>query len=940
MLRRSFSLVTLAVLGSLLFAQAPAEWNPTLTLRGHADPVYAVSFSPDGKTIATGSFDKTIKLWDAANGKELRTLAGPQGHQSLVLSVAFSPNGDQLASGGADNFARVWDVPSAKPVRETALTTKGVRTAVSPDGKVYAAGGSDGKIRLWSADGKPVAEAVHGAAVIRLAFTTNGQTLLSTGADRILRYWNATNGQLLASVGTGPAELDGLLAHTGGNVVTTSTDGSIRVWPQQPPVAKKIADLPAAATVAAYSNDGSFFAVAFADKSVKVVNVGNGQATAIPAAPAAIEAIAWNSDNATLAVAAGGKVLLWGTDGKTRGELTADAKAVRAVSFAASKTELLTVGDDGKLKLWKLPLDPKKPAESKAVAADAKLAAMLPNGQALVVGKAVKAWDVNAGKEARTFGPAPDAPKVLAVSRDGGHLAVAGGKSVKCWQTGDGKESPALTLPAEVTALAFSTDKKLLLVGTADKTVTVYDTATGQPQQFLPFTSNPIAVAFHPSQPIVFTVEDKAITQQTPSLVRSVKDADLVRGGLTAVPNANTILTLSSTKFLSRWNLGNLQKEQGFELANPATAVAVSRNGQLVATVGADSTVQVYTLNNQQLVGSFKAAAKVSELLFHPNGQSLAAILADNSVAVWNVFSTPGQPLPPEFGSLVQSFAHHAAVTSLAYFGDTGQQLLTGCDDGTVRVWRVASDQPAKSLQHPNLVDSVAFDKTGTLLATGCHDGVVRIYDLSKTGSQPKEIKAHVAMPQPHPVYVVAWSPDGKSVASGSFDKSIKLWDAVTGNLVREIKAHPDDKTGHQDQVFCLAFSKDGKQLASGSSDRTVKLWDPATGKLIRDFPNANLKPPGPDQPQPSHPGFVHAVRFTPDGQSLVSVGTAPRNLGFLAVWSIADGKLKASADVPLGPVYALDVSADGKSVLLGCGPRTRTASDADAYVLPLPGGK
>ena len=88
----------------------------------------------------------------------------------------------------------------------------------------------------------------------------------------------------------------------------------------------------------------------------------------------------------------------------------------------------------------------------------------------------------------------------------------------------------------------------------------------------------------------------------------------------------------------------------------------------------------------------------------------------------------------------------------------------------------------------------------------------------------------------------------------------------------------------------------------------------------------------------PSHAGFVHAVRFTADGLSLVTAGTAPRNAGAIAVWNVADGKLKAGTEISFGPVYAIDLTADGKSVLVGCGPRVRTASEADAYVLTLPG--
>jgi WD40 repeat protein len=950
MLRRSLPLAALAVACCSLVAQPPAEVKPSVTFKGHTEPVYAVGYSPDGKLVATGSFDKSIKLWDAANGKELRTLGGPQGHQSLVLSVAFSPAGDQLASGGADNFARVWDVPSAKPTTEAALGGKGVKVAVSPDGKQYAAGNSDGKVRVWSAgDGKQVVEISTGTGVVALAFSPNGQTILTAGADRILRYWTVANGQPIAAVGTGPTELNGLLAHPSGNVVTTSTDGTIRVWPQQPQPAKKLADL-ASATLAVPSPDGNAFAVAMADKSIKLVNAGSGQVTAtIPAAPAAVEAVAWNGDNATLAVATGNKVLLWGTDGKARGEIAADAKAVRAVSFAASKTDLLTAGDDGKLKLWKLPVDPKKPAKPKAVVADVagvKLATMLPSGQALAIGagKAVKAWDVNAGKDVRTFGTLADAPKAWALSRDGALVAAAAGKSVKLWQTADGKELHFPALPADVTSLAFSPDRQFLLVGTADKSATIFSVATGQPQQFFPAAGNPVAVAYHPSQPLVYVIDDKSVTQHPVSFVRNAKDADLVRGNLTAVPNTNSLLTLSATKTLGRWNVGNLQKEQGMELAGPATAFAVSKNGQLLATVGADSTVQVYTLSNNQLAGSFKVAAKVSELAFHPNGQSLAGVLDGKTVTVWNVLFTTGQPLPAEFGSVVQTFPHPAAVTSIAYLNE--QQLVTGDDAGTARTWRVASDQPTRVLQHPNLVDCVAFDKHGKQLATACHDGIVRVYDLSKPGAPPvREIKAHVAMPQPHPVYVVAWSPDGKLLATGSFDQSIKLWDAVTGNPVREIKGFPltppeagkPVPPGHRDQVFCLAFSKDGKLLASGSSDRTVKLWEVATGNLVRDFPNPNLKASGPGQPVPSHAGFVHAVRFAADGQSLVSAGTAPRNQGSLAVWAVADGKLKAASEIAFGPIYALDLAADGKSVLIGCGPRVRTASEAEAYVIPLP---
>jgi WD40 repeat protein len=319
-------------------------------------------------------------------------------------------------------------------------------------------------------------------------------------------------------------------------------------------------------------------------------------------------------------------------------------------------------------------------------------------------------------------------------------------------------------------------------------------------------------------------------------------------------------------------------------------------------------------------------------------------------VAAWSVAFNPGQPLPPEFGRQLQAFPHPAAVAGVAFNAEG--QFLTAAADKQARRFHIASDNPAKNLQHPNLVDAVAFDETGERLATGCHDGTLRIWDVAK-GAVVKEVKAHVQTTPTnaqHPIYCVAWAPGGKQILTTSYDKTCKLWDAASGNLVKEFKAAPEPKpgdkaeppkepVGHRDQVFCAAFTKDGKFFATGSSDRTVKLWDVAAGKVVRDFPNPDLKAVLPGEPAPSHPGWVHAVKFTPDDKRLVSVGPAPRYRGYIAVWSVADGKRVTGAENDLGPIHALAMLPDGARLVIGCAPKARTASDAEAYILK-PSGK
>src|SRR5713226_6072312 len=145
------------LIAGLAFWTAPAgekTGSPIVTLKGHKEEIYSVAFTPDGKFLATGSFDNTIKLCDVAAAKEIRTFGGAAGHKDMVLSVAISPNGQLLASGsggrGADNSLKVWDIPSDSPLR-TLTDNDGINgIALNPDGKVLASGGKDGSVKIWS----------------------------------------------------------------------------------------------------------------------------------------------------------------------------------------------------------------------------------------------------------------------------------------------------------------------------------------------------------------------------------------------------------------------------------------------------------------------------------------------------------------------------------------------------------------------------------------------------------------------------------------------------------------------------------------------------------------------------------------------------------------------------------------------------------------------
>lgn len=177
------------------------------TASGHADCIYAVAVSPDGATIASASYDKLIKLWDAATGKELKTL---KDHTDAIYALVFTPDGKRLISGAADRTIKVWDAASGERLYTLSDPTDGVNTlAVSPDGKLLAAAGQDKTIRIYALGDKAAtlqnSLIAHEDAVLRIVFSRDGGKLYSSAADRSVKAFRSAD---LAEIGILPKQPD------------------------------------------------------------------------------------------------------------------------------------------------------------------------------------------------------------------------------------------------------------------------------------------------------------------------------------------------------------------------------------------------------------------------------------------------------------------------------------------------------------------------------------------------------------------------------------------------------------------------------------------------------------------------------------------------------------------------------------------------------------
>jgi WD40 repeat protein len=195
-------------------------------------------------------------------------------------------------------------------------------------------------------------------------------------------------------------------------------------------------------------------------------------------------------------------------------------------------------------------------------------------------------------------------------------------------------------------------------------------------------------------------------------------------------------------------------------------------------------------------------------------------------------------------------------------------------------LWRISHSDPP-TLQHQTGIESLAFSPNGKILATGIADGKVKLWDTA-TRQERSTLNGHKGI-----VSSVAFSPNGNMLATGSFDGTEKLWDAATGQELATLK-------GHTNIVRSVAFSPDGKILATGSNDKTVKLWDVAT-KLER----ATFKK--------EHGRAVSFVTFSPDGKILAAAG-----LG-VELWDVATKSALTWLEGHTNGVTSVAFSPDGK---------------------------
>jgi WD40 repeat protein/ABC-type oligopeptide transport system ATPase subunit len=535
------------------------------TLTGHSGFVTSVAFSADGKTLASASWDKTVKLWNTISRKEVMTFTG---HSEVVNSIAFSPDGRLIASGSGDNTVKLWDVALGKEVATLTGQSDVVTTvAFSADGKTLASGSWDKTVKLWdSASGRNVATLMgHSGNVSSVAFSADGKTLASGSWDKTVKLWDIASGNEVATL-TGHSNTVSSIAFSGDGkvLVSGSGDNNVKLWDtaSRQEMATIKGHLGSVYAVA-FSPDGRSLASGGADNTVKLWDaaLGSEVMTLKGGHLANVLAVAFSADGQTLATGSVDEtVKLWDTASRQElARLTGHSGGVYAVAFSPDGRTLATGSDDTTVKLWDIG-SRREAATLTGHSGKVLAVAFSPDGQTLASGSldgTVRLWDVASSKQIATLTEYSGFVTSVAFSRDGKTAATGSShRVVKLWSIASRRELSMLDgHSSAVSAVAFSQDGRILATASVDKTVKLWDTASLQVLGTLTGHSDSVnAVAFS--------------------------------------PNGKTLATCSADKTVRLWDTVS-GKEVAILTGNSGTvlAVAFSPDSRILATAG-DRTVK------------------------------------------------------------------------------------------------------------------------------------------------------------------------------------------------------------------------------------------------------------------------------------------------------------------------------------------------------------
>lgn len=604
---RAFLLTVLMTAG--IASNGWAQGSPKIEIAatiGHSNSVNSVAFSPDGNRVLSGSFDTTVKLWDAATGGLIRTFMG---HSSLVNSVAFSADGTRIVSGSTDQTIKVWDATTGRVLRTLSGHTSDVLSvAFSPDGARVASGSKDRTVKLWNAATGALIRTIegHSSTVNSVTFSPDGTQILSAGDDQAVKLWSVATGALVRSF-LGHSAGVGSVAFSpdGTKALSSSNDKTIKLW-----------DVVAGSVIRTFMGGGG--PVALSPDGTRVVSSSLDEIEIRDALTGALLRTVKDDDFVTSVAFSpdGARVLSGHHDAgpKLRDAATGTlirafegrAAAVSSVAISPDGARLLSGSYDNKLRLWDAASGRLlRNFDGPFVGVEA--VAYSPDGTRVLSGNSnpdntIKMLNAATGALIRTFEGHSGSVRSLTFSPDGTRvLSGSNDQTVKLWDAVTGRLLRTVEHSNWVSSVAFSPDAARLLSGSVDGVLKVWDARTGEPLRTIKVASSAtlgMPVAFSPDGRRLLSGGWPAIKlwdAGTGSLIRAMDGHSDLISSVIFSPDGRRVLSGSYDRTVKLWDAATGALLRTFEgHASPVVSVAFSSDGARILTGSLDGTVRIW----------------------------------------------------------------------------------------------------------------------------------------------------------------------------------------------------------------------------------------------------------------------------------------------------------------------------------------------------------